>query len=96
MATVVARFEVDTVAVLPCPELDGPALRRAFQALGRGPLDAALAETGLSWDDFAAVCVHQVTVPYLRTFTEGLFTTWDDDWAHWLGDAVRGIESTSR
>jgi hypothetical protein len=22
------QFEVDTVAVLPCPELDGPALRR--------------------------------------------------------------------
>jgi len=28
VATVVARFEVDTVAVLPCPELDGPVLRR--------------------------------------------------------------------
>ena len=25
---VVGRYEVDTVAVLPCPELDGPALRR--------------------------------------------------------------------
>jgi acyl-CoA:acyl-CoA alkyltransferase len=51
--------------------MDGPALRRAFQSLGRGPLDAALAATGLGWDDFAAVCVHQVTVPYLRTFVEG-------------------------
>jgi len=28
VADVVSRFEVDTVAVLPCPELDGPALRR--------------------------------------------------------------------
>ncbi|WP_233491086.1 sugar transferase [Blastococcus sp. TBT05-19] len=28
VADVVARYEVDTVAVLPCPELDGPALRR--------------------------------------------------------------------
>jgi exopolysaccharide biosynthesis polyprenyl glycosylphosphotransferase len=28
VAEVVARYEVDTVAVLPCPELDGPALRR--------------------------------------------------------------------
>ncbi|MCA0144885.1 sugar transferase [Blastococcus sp. LR1] len=28
VAAVVARYEVDTVAVLPCPELDGPALRR--------------------------------------------------------------------
>jgi 3-oxoacyl-[acyl-carrier-protein] synthase-3 len=51
--------------------MDGPALRRAFQALGRGPLDAALAATGLTWHDFAAICVHQVTLPYLRTFTEG-------------------------
>ena len=31
----------------------------------------ALADTGMSWDDFAVICVHQVTVPYLRTFTEG-------------------------
>ncbi|SDZ09252.1 exopolysaccharide biosynthesis polyprenyl glycosylphosphotransferase [Geodermatophilus africanus] len=28
VATVVRRYEVDTVAVLPCPELDGSALRR--------------------------------------------------------------------
>ena len=28
VADVVARYEVDTVAVLPCPELDGSALRR--------------------------------------------------------------------
>ena len=28
VASVVLRYEVDTVAVLPCPELDGPALRR--------------------------------------------------------------------
>ncbi|TFV53839.1 sugar transferase [Blastococcus sp. TF02A-35] len=28
VASVVKRYEVDTVAVLPCPELDGPALRR--------------------------------------------------------------------
>jgi exopolysaccharide biosynthesis polyprenyl glycosylphosphotransferase len=28
VADVVARYEVDSVAVLPCPELDGPALRR--------------------------------------------------------------------
>ena len=28
VAHVVGKFEVDTVAVLPCPELDGPALRR--------------------------------------------------------------------
>jgi exopolysaccharide biosynthesis polyprenyl glycosylphosphotransferase len=28
VAAVVTQYEVDTVAVLPCPELDGPALRR--------------------------------------------------------------------
>jgi exopolysaccharide biosynthesis polyprenyl glycosylphosphotransferase len=28
VAVAVAQYEVDTVAVLPCPELDGPALRR--------------------------------------------------------------------
>jgi len=28
VADVVAQYEVDTVAVLPCPELDGPTLRR--------------------------------------------------------------------
>ncbi|MGY2126981.1 sugar transferase [Blastococcus sp. SYSU DS0617] len=28
VADIVAQYEVDTVAVLPCPELDGPALRR--------------------------------------------------------------------
>jgi exopolysaccharide biosynthesis polyprenyl glycosylphosphotransferase len=28
VADVVRRYQVDTVAVLPCPELDGPALRR--------------------------------------------------------------------
>jgi exopolysaccharide biosynthesis polyprenyl glycosylphosphotransferase len=33
VADVVRRYEVDTVAVLPCPELDGPALRRLGWAL---------------------------------------------------------------
>ena len=33
VADVVARCEIDTVAVLPCPELDGPALRRLGWAL---------------------------------------------------------------
>ena len=51
--------------------MDGPALRRAFEGLGRGPLDAAVAAAGVRWDDFAAICVHQVTMPYLRRFLEG-------------------------
>lgn len=50
--------------------MDGAGLRRAFEALGRGPLDAALAQAGLGWDDFAVICVHQVTMPYLATLVE--------------------------
>lgn len=50
--------------------MDGPGLRRAFEALGRAPLDAALAATGLTWHDFAVICVHQVTVPYLDALVE--------------------------
>ena len=45
---------------------DGRKLKDAF--LGRGPglwLDA-LKKTGLTWDDFAVICVHQVTMPYLE------------------------------
>lgn len=50
--------------------MDGPGLRRAFEALGRAPLDAALAESGVGWDDFAVICVHQVTLPYLDTLID--------------------------
>jgi len=50
--------------------MDGPGLREAFEAMGRAPLDAALSETGLWWHDFAVICAHQVTMPYLRTFAE--------------------------
>jgi 3-oxoacyl-(acyl-carrier-protein) synthase III len=50
--------------------MDGPGLRAAFEALGRYPLDAALAEAGVSWDDFAVICVHQVTMPYLSALIE--------------------------
>lgn len=75
-----AHWEVGT---LPCggsahprdPEytyyrMDGAGLRRAFEALGRAPLDSALARAGVGWDDFAAICVHQVTMPYLATLVE--------------------------
>src|SRR4051794_20691310 len=43
VADVVTRFEVDTVAVLPCPELDGPALRRLGWALERTQAELLLA-----------------------------------------------------
>lgn len=48
--------------------MDGGRLKKAFQGLGREPLDTALAEHGLAWQDFAVICVHQVAMPYLKTF----------------------------
>ena len=50
--------------------MDGPGLRRAFEALGRAPLDAALARSGVGWTDFAVICVHQVAMPYLEALVE--------------------------
>jgi 3-oxoacyl-[acyl-carrier-protein] synthase-3 len=50
--------------------MDGTRLKEAFEGLGRGLLDDALAETGQAWDDFAAVLVHQVTMPLLDAFVE--------------------------
>jgi hypothetical protein len=43
VADVIARYEVDTVAVLPCPELDGPALRRLGWALEKTQAELLLA-----------------------------------------------------
>jgi exopolysaccharide biosynthesis polyprenyl glycosylphosphotransferase len=43
VADVVSRYEVDTVAVLPCPELDGPALRRLGWALEKTRAELLLA-----------------------------------------------------
>jgi exopolysaccharide biosynthesis polyprenyl glycosylphosphotransferase len=43
VAEVVARHEVDTVAVLPCPELDGPTLRRLGWDLEKTPAELLLA-----------------------------------------------------
>jgi exopolysaccharide biosynthesis polyprenyl glycosylphosphotransferase len=43
VADVVARYEVDTVAVLPCPELDGSALRRLGWALEKTRAELLLA-----------------------------------------------------
>jgi 3-oxoacyl-[acyl-carrier-protein] synthase-3 len=44
---------------------DGRRLKDAFHDLGVGIFHKALADTGLTWDDFAVVCVHQVAVSYL-------------------------------
>ncbi|MCI2421764.1 ketoacyl-ACP synthase III [Saccharopolyspora sp. K220] len=71
------------VGTLPCggsahprdPEytyfaMDGGRLKSAFLRLGTGVLDETLDRLRLSWSDFAVVCVHQVSVPYLDVFAE--------------------------
>ncbi len=47
---------------------DGAALKKAFAATGPQVLRDALRDTGLAYDDFAAILVHQVSMPYLREF----------------------------
>ncbi|SDH80624.1 3-oxoacyl-[acyl-carrier-protein] synthase-3 [Sinosporangium album] len=44
---------------------DGRRLREAFELTGPDIFLNALKNTGLTWDDFAMVAVHQVAVPYL-------------------------------
>ena len=48
---------------------DGARLRAAFQRLDTSLLPDALAATGLTWDDLAVVCAHQVTMADLHRFT---------------------------
>ncbi|MWA07470.1 ketoacyl-ACP synthase III [Actinomadura sp. LD22] len=45
---------------------DGRRLKDAFLAAGPQIFTDALTKTGLTWDDFAVVAVHQVTLPYLE------------------------------
>lgn len=45
---------------------DGRRLKDAFHDLGVGLFDKALAETGLTWDDFSVICMHQVAMSYLE------------------------------
>ncbi|MFC9972345.1 3-oxoacyl-ACP synthase III family protein [Spirillospora sp. NPDC127200] len=45
---------------------DGRRLKDAFVATGPELFLNALTKTGLTWDDFAVVAVHQVTLPYLE------------------------------
>ena len=49
---------------------DGSALRGVFEKIGTGILDRVRDRTGLDWDDYARVLVHQVTMPYLERFVE--------------------------
>ncbi|MEV5827849.1 ketoacyl-ACP synthase III [Spirillospora sp. NPDC052242] len=51
---------------------DGRRLKDAFLAGGTELFTTALEKTGLTWDDFAFVGVHQVTVPYLEVLRAAL------------------------
>ncbi|MEU9832211.1 ketoacyl-ACP synthase III [Streptosporangium sp. NPDC048047] len=51
---------------------DGRRLREAFELAGPDIFRNALKRTGLGWDDFAVVAVHQVALPYLRVLAETL------------------------
>ncbi|MEU4805601.1 ketoacyl-ACP synthase III [Actinosynnema sp. NPDC023587] len=49
-------------------DMDGARLKDAFLGLGRGILDRTLHRLDLTWDDFAVIGVHQVSLPYLDVF----------------------------
>ncbi|MEU3630030.1 3-oxoacyl-ACP synthase III family protein [Streptomyces fradiae] len=49
---------------------DGGELREVFEKVGTSVLDRMRQRTGLAWDDFRHILVHQVTVPYLERFVE--------------------------
>ncbi|MCY1142117.1 ketoacyl-ACP synthase III [Actinoplanes sp. Pm04-4] len=47
---------------------DGRQLREVFERIGAGLIERVAGRTGLGWDDYAKVLVHQVTLPYLERF----------------------------
>jgi len=47
---------------------DGTSLKDAFATLGTGILDIALRKTGLTYNDFTKIFIHQVSMPFLDTF----------------------------
>ncbi|MEV6749572.1 ketoacyl-ACP synthase III [Streptomyces sp. NPDC058322] len=49
---------------------DGSELREVFEKVGTSVLDRMRQRTGLAWEDFRHILVHQVTVPYLERFVE--------------------------
>lgn len=51
---------------------DGRRLKEAFEKVGPDLFLNALKRTGLTWDDFAVVAVHQVALPYLRFLADTL------------------------
>ncbi|WP_283138356.1 3-oxoacyl-ACP synthase III family protein [Rhizohabitans arisaemae] len=51
---------------------DGRKLKEALELVGPDLFLDALKETGLTWEDFAVVAVHQVAMPYLGVVTQTL------------------------
>ncbi|MFI6324945.1 3-oxoacyl-ACP synthase III family protein [Nonomuraea sp. NPDC050556] len=51
---------------------DGRRLKEAFELIGPDIFLNALKRTGLTWDDFAVVAVHQVAMPYLHFLADTL------------------------
>jgi 3-oxoacyl-[acyl-carrier-protein] synthase-3 len=49
---------------------DGHKLRRVFEKIGLSLLERVNHRLALTWDDYARVLVHQVTMPYLQRFVE--------------------------
>lgn len=51
---------------------DGRRLKEAFELVGPDLFLRALKRTGLTWDDFDVIAVHQVAVPYLKVLAGAL------------------------
>jgi 3-oxoacyl-[acyl-carrier-protein] synthase-3 len=49
---------------------DGHTLRRVFEKIGLSLLERVNHRLAFTWDDYARVLVHQVTLPYLERFVE--------------------------
>ena len=46
-------------------ECDGTALRHAFLAIDPTAMMGIFRDTGTCWDDYAVICAHQITMPFI-------------------------------
>jgi acyl-CoA:acyl-CoA alkyltransferase len=56
---------------------DGHRLRGVFEKIGPALLERVNHRCGMTYDDYAYVLVHQVTLPYVRRFAEVTGVPWD-------------------